>query len=389
MNFHYLSFLLRTSLIGLLFLLFACTSEESNNNTNEIEQTIASIRYAKGFSIAYYDGYKIITLHTPWKGETSSYKYILYENQPPTSQILNSKNVEDVFIKTPISSIACMSLTHIAFIEKLEQQHTIVGISGCDYVSSPIIKERIKNQFIKEVGQHEVINYELLVSMHPEVVMAFGIDQTSATKINKLKTLGLTTVLNAEYMETHPLGQAEWIKFIAAFYNEEMKADSIFDYIEKEYLKLVEVATPTTNKPTVFTGMPWSGAWYVPGGLSFQAQLFKDAGASYLWADNQEERSFVKSKEIILDEALDANFWLNVNAYNSIKDIIETDALLKNFKALKEQQIYNNNLRENAAAGNDYWESGVVHPHIVLKDLIKIFHPTLIEHELYYYKKLE
>jgi len=366
-------------------ILFLNACEEAKKETKGLDEKSIQkhvVSYAKGFSIAYFDGFKIITIHSAWKGEKNPINYVLYENEKPL-------NMDGIFIKTPIKSIACLSLTHIAFLEKLGLQNSIVGLSGCNYVSSPAIKERIKNQFIKEVGQHEVVNYELLVNMNPEVIMAYGIDQTSATKINKLKTLGLTTVLNAEYMETHPLGQAEWIKFIAAFYNEEIKADSIFDYVEKEYLQLVEIAAKTTNKPTVFTGMPWSGAWYVPGGLSFQAKLFKDAGATYLWADNQEERSFIKSKEVILDEALDADFWLNVNAYHSIKEIVETDALLKNFKALKEQQIYNNNLRENAAAGNDYWESGVVHPHIVLKDLIKIFHPTLIEHQLYYYKKLE
>jgi iron complex transport system substrate-binding protein len=366
-------------------ILFLNACEEAKKETNGLDEKSIQkhvISYAKGFSIVYFDDFKIITIHSAWKGENDPINYVLYENEKPL-------NMDGVFIKTPIKSIACLSLTHIAFLEKLGLQNSIVGLSGCNYVSSPAIKERIKNQFIKEVGQHEVINYELLVNMNPEVIMAYGIDQTSTTKINKLKTLGLTTVLNAEYMETHPLGQAEWIKFIAAFYNEEDKADSIFDNIEMEYLKLIEITSHVKNKPTVFTSMPWSGAWYVPGGLSFQAKLFKDAGATYLWADNQEERSFVKSKEVILDEALNADFWLNVNAYHSINEIVETDKVLQNFKALKQQRIYNNNLRENAAAGNDYWESGVVNPHIVLKDLIKIFHPTLIEHELYYYKKLE
>jgi len=369
--------------LTIIFFLFfnSCENKKQENITNRVLKQ-ASIFYAKGFSINYYDGYKVIQLNSPWKGETSSYQYILYEHEKPS-------NVKGIFIKTPISSIVCLSLTHISFIEKLQQQHTIVGISGCNYVSSPAIKNRIENNEIKEVGQHEVVNYELLLSIAPELIMAYGIDQSSTAKINKFSSLGLTTVLNAEYMETHPLGQAEWIKFMAAFYNEEEKADSIFNNIEQEYLKLVEIAMSANNKTTVFSGMPWNGAWHVPGGLSFQAQLFKDAGATYLWADNQEERSFIKSKEVILDEALNADFWLNVNAYHSINEIVETDKVLENFKALKQQKIYNNNLRENAALGNDYWESGVVNPHIVLKDLIKIFHPELIEHELYYYKKLE
>lgn len=371
--------------IFLCLILFLNACEEAKKESNEpVEKSIQKsvVSYAKGFSIDYYDGYKVIQLKSPWKGEKKPIKYILYQNKKPS-------NIDGIFIKTPIKTIACLSLTHIAFLEKLGLQTTIVGISGCNYVSSAAILKQIASKNTIEIGQNEVLNYELLVNLKPDVVMSFGIDASSNQKLNKLKTLGLTPVLNAEYMETHPLGQAEWIKFMAAFYNKEAKADSIFKNIEKEYLQLVEIAKKVTTKPTVFTGMPWSGAWYVPGGKSFQAQLFKDAGANYLWANNSEERSFIKSKEVILNEAINADFWINVNAYNSINQIIASDEMLKNFKALKQKQVYNNNLRENENSGNDYWESGIANPQLILKDLIEIFHPELIEHELYYYKKLE
>ena len=206
--------------------------------------------------------------------------------------------------------------------------------------------------------------------------------------INKIKTLGLEVVLNAEYIETHPLGKAEWIKFVAAFYNQNEKARTIFNEIEKEYLNLLTL-TQNIKKPTVFVGMPWNGAWYVPGGKSFQAQLFKDAGAEYLWLDNDEKGSLVKAKEIILDQAYEADFWLNQNSYRSIDAVVVYDENFKGFKAVKDKQLFNNDKRVNAKSGNDYWESGVINPHIVLKDLISIFHPRLLEHQLYYYRKLE
>lgn len=372
---QYLSFL------WLIFLLNAC-GENAKEKTakNQIKQL--EITYAKGFTIEYIDDYKIITLHSAWKGENKPIKYVLFKNEKPQIN-------DGIFIKTPINSIVCLSLTHIAFLEKLKLQKSIVGISGCDYVSSKLISAQIDSKQTKEIGQNEILNYELLVNLQPDVVMSFGIDASSNQKINKLKTLGLTPVLNAEYMETHPLGQAEWIKFMAAFYDKETQADSLFKHIETEYLALAKLTAHITNKPTVFTGMPWNGAWYVPGGKSFQAQLFKDAGASYLWKNNTEERSFVKSKEVILNEAIAADFWLNVNAFHSLNQLAEADELLKNFNAFNQRNVFNNNLRENKNAGNDYWESGIVNPHLVLKDLIKIFHPNLIEHKLFYYKKLE
>ena len=134
--------------------------------------------------------------------------------------------------------------------------------------------------------------------------------------------------------------------------------------------------------------MPWNGNWYVAGGKSFQAKLFEDAGADYLWKDNREESSIVISKETVFNDAFNAQFWLNQNNYHSIKSIIDYDLKLKNLRSIKEGNIYNNSKRLNENGGNDYWETATVEPHVVLKDLIKIFHPELIQHDLVYYKKL-
>jgi len=375
-------------IIILSFLLFfvSCNSDkkELTVKKSSIESfSRTSVKYAKGFTIKQFKEYKIITINNAWKGDAKSYQYVLYATEKP-------KNILDaMFIKIPIKSIACMSLTHVAFLEKLGLESSIVALSGCDYVSSFKIKNQIKNNTIKEIGQEQNFNYEMLVEKSPDFVMAYGINSASNGFLNKMKELGLNVVLNSEYMETHPLGKAEWIKFMAAFYDEDEKANEIFNQIEKEYLSLLALTEKIEAKPTVFTGMPWSGSWYIPGAKSFQAQLFKDAGAKYLWLDNNEQGSLVKSKEIIIDEAYEADFWLNQNSYNSITSVTDFDAKFKGFTAVKEGQLYNNDNRLNDKNGNDYWESGVVNPHIVLKDLIEIFHPGLIAHEFHYYRKLE
>ena len=370
--------------ISFLFF-FSCQLDDNavSFDTTSLEVVKAeTVKYAKGFSIEELDNCKLITLKNSWSGENVSYRYVLYDEEKP-------ENVEgDLFIKTPIQSIACMSLTHVAFLEKLGLLNSVVALSGCDYVSSTNVRSLINNGAIKEVGQGQNVNYEMLVEESPELVMAFGVDASSSNHLNKMKRLGLNIVLNAEYMETHPLGRAEWIKFIAAFYGVDKNAAIIFDEIEKEYLSLLTL-TEGLEKPTVFVGMPWNGSWYVPGAKSFQAQLLSDAGSEYLWLDNEEQSSLVKAKEVILDEAYDADFWLNQNSYSSIEEIVSYDENFKGFKAVVEKQLLNNNKRINSKSGNDYWESGVVNPHIVLRDLIEIFHPELIDHELYYYKKLE
>ena len=375
-------------LIIAAFVIISCQTSDSNTKqtiSTEIESaTNNSVKYAKGFSIVEADGYQIITLKNPWVGASKTYQYVLYKNEKPIGVDA------DFFIKTPIKTIACMSLTHVSFIEKLNKTNSIIALSGVSYVSSKAINKRIKSGAIKEMGQGQSLNYELLVDNAPDFIMGYGIDASSNNYIDKLQTLGLKFILNSEYMENHPLGMAEWIKFVAAFYDESVMADSIFNNIENEYLHLLQLTQKVENKPTVFTGMPWNGAWYVPGAKSFQAQLLKDAGANYLWANgNTEKGSLTKAKEIIIDEAYDADFWINQNSYNSIASIVAYDEKFSGFNAIKEQQLFNNNLRLNSTGGNEYWENGVVQPQIVLKDLIKIFHPQLINHQLYYYQQLK
>jgi len=370
--------------LSITLFFYGCNSSIEQENTKQ-EQVLKSVElnYAQGFEIQQAEDYKIITLKNVWKGETTPHQYVLYKNNKPEG----FDNA--IFVKIPIKSIVCFSLTHVAFIDRLDELNSIKALSGSDYVSNQKVLDKIQTQQIKEIGSEQLVNYELLVELHPDLVMTFGIDETSKTKLNKLESLGQKVVLNSEYMENHPLGKAEWIKFVGAFYDKDSLANAIYNNIESEYHQLVELTQRIEAKPSVFVGMPWNGAWYLAGGKSFQAQLFKDAGANYLWAENTETSSFVVDKEVIFEKAFDADYWINLNAFNSITEVLTVHSKFAAFKSVKNKQVFNNNLKVNKASGNDYWESGVINPHVVLADLIQIFHPNLIEHELVYYKQLE
>lgn len=375
-------------LVLLIITIFIVGCDEAIDNkqtqTTEISNSKAEVKYATGFAIEYFENYKVVELKNPWRGENTTYKYVLYNDKKPSG-------FDDVtFIKTPIKSIACMSLTHVAFIERLNQINSIKAISGCDYVSDNEVLNRINTNQIKEVGQHGKLDYEMLVDENPDLVMAYGIDASSKKHLNKMSELGLNVVLNGEYMENHPLGQAEWIKYVAAFYNLDEEANKLFEEIEQDYISVKKVvADKVKDKPSVFLSMPWNGVWYMAGGASFQAQLLNDAGVNYLWSDNDEKSNFTIDKEVVLEKAFDADYWINLNSYNSIADIVAYDENFAELNAVKNKSLYNNNKRLNSTMGNDFWESGIVSPNVVLKDLVEIFHPDILEHELYYYKKLD
>ena len=368
--------------VTILLILTSCNNQVETAQKNE-ENNLVAVKYAKGFQIEDKTDYKVITLKDAWKGGKASYQYVLYKNEPPKGYD------KATFIQVPIKKIVCMSATHIALLDKLNRLNTIVAMSGPDYVSNPKVKGLVASNKIKEAGNYQGLNYELLVDEKPDLIMSFGINESSSKQINKLKELELKVVLNAEYMESHPLGKLEWIKFVAAFYDMENEADSIFKNIETEYIELLGLTKNIKNKPTVFAGMPWNGVWQVPGGNSYMAHFFNDAGADYLWSKNKEKASYPKNIEVILDEALGADYWLNLNSYSTMNAITEYDQKYSKFSAFKKNQLYNNDKRLNSNGGNDYFESGPVNPHIVLKDLIEIFHPDILDHELYYYKKMK
>ena len=144
------------------------------------------------------------------------------------------------------------------------------------------------------------------------------------------------------------------------------------------------------NKPTVLLNAPYQGIWWIPGGNSFLARFLKDAGAAYLWADDPSTGSKIIDFEVIYEKALDADYWLHPGQWNSLKEGLAVDERFAQFRAFREGHVYNNNARVNKYGGNDYWESGLTKPDVILADLIKIFHPELVpDHKLVYYKKLK
>ncbi len=194
----------------------------------------------------------------------------------------------------------------------------------------------------------------------------------------------------AEYLESSPLGRAEWLKFTALFFNQEAQAEQVFGTIAEDYNALVQITQDLELRPTVFTGFSYDGTWYMPGGKSYVAQLLRDAGATYLWAEIDQTGSLPLDFEAVYDRAARADFWVNVSQdWQSQGDAIAADPRYGEFFALQAGHLFNNNARLNATGGNDYWEGGLINPHLVLADLIKILHPELLpDHELVYYQPL-
>jgi iron complex transport system substrate-binding protein len=220
--------------------------------------------------------------------------------------------------------------------------------------------------------------------------MVAGVTISDMDKYRTLRESGIAIIMNGEWRENDPLGRVEWFKLMALFLNKEKLAEEKFQKIEKEYLRLKELTKNIETIPNVLTGMSFKDTWYVPGGKSFMSQMLKDAGATYPWKADSSTASTPLSFEAVYEKGLKTDYWVNPEGATSLTDMLNADSRYADFKAFREKKVYNNNKRLADNGGNEYWETGIVNPHLILADLIKIFHPELLpQHELYYYKQLQ
>jgi len=376
---------------GILVFLILFQSCTDNRKSRLKSDTTGSgeieINYAKGFDIEDYGSYKMITIFDPWqKLDGKSITYLLVNRDSALPESIEY----DIRIDVPVQQVICMSTTHVAMIGALGKLETIKGISGKQYINNERIINGIMEGKIKDVGYEQNLNYEVILSLKPDLIIMYGVTGEVTGVLNRLTSLGIPVMMNAEYLETAPLAKMEWIKLIACLYNELELAANIFHEAETRYNELASLTEGINTKPEVLSGLPWKNTWWIPGGQSFAASFIQDAGGKYIWEDDSSREAIPLDIETVYDCANHADIWINSGDARTLNDILNTDQRLQYFRPYIEKRIYNNNARLNSSGGNDYWESGVINPHIILKDLIHVFHPEILpDHQLVYYKKLE
>lgn len=345
------------------------------------------VRYAENFSIEDKDGYRLVVIYNAWRGAKDEiFRYALVPKGAPVPEDVG----DAVVVLTPVERVVSMSTSCLAAIAALDEVDSVVGLSTFDYVNTPEFRNKIDAEAVLEVGRGASVSLEHLVMLDTDLVLTNAVGIPEQDMHPQLMKMGIPTLILAGYMESSPLGRAEWIKLIAAFYEKDQQAEAYFSNIEEKYKHYQSLATGVANKPTVFNNVPKGNVWYIPGGNSYVANLLRDAGADYLWADDTNTGPLPVNYESAYERALDGDIWINVSYFSSIKAMLDSDERFEDFKALRTGQVYNNNMRENEFGGNDYWERGTLRPDEVLADLIKLFHPTLLpEHELVYYQKLD
>lgn len=343
-----------------------------------------TIRYAKGFKVSKLESSTLVEVTYPHKGAISGYKYLLIKKG--TTQPKHDPGVTVIF--TPIDRIVCTSTTHIPLLDYLNISEKLVGFPTTDYISSEKTRKLVDEGKVEELGAEKGMNIEKLAVLKPEAVMSYTMT-ADLGQLKKVQELGIPVLLNAEYLEEHPLGRAEWIKFMALFFNKEKEADIVFNMIEKNYLDTKKLADKAKKKPTVLSGVIYGDAWFMPGGQNYAARLISDAGADYLWKSDSTKGFLQISFEKVFEKAYAADLWIGVASFSTLEEIKNADERYTKFNPYQIKQVYTYNARQGAKGGSEFLELGYLRPDIILKDLVKIAHPELLpDYELYFHKRL-
>ncbi len=372
----------------IVLFIYSCTQNNDNIITKHKSSVLiknkTSIDYAKGFDIEYFNNYKLITVYNPWDSNAVYWQYYIYKD---STEINNVKAGKVFNIKSKLEKTIALSGAQIAFLDKLNLLNKISAVSDSKYIFNRNILNKVKNERVEEVGDVMNLNYEKIIFMSPDIVFATGWDKFN-NSLDKISKLNIPIAYVIEWQENTPLARAEWIKFIAAFYDKEELADSVFNSIVDNYNDLKNKAKTIKDKPTILHGNMQGDSWYVPGGKSYVANIYKDAGLNYLWSNNTSKGSVPFSFEDVYLRGLNADFWFTNEAFTSNNNFIVTDERYRLFSAYKNNKIFANTVRITKFGGNDYWESGVINPDIILRDIISLVHPNLIDDGGFYYKQL-
>lgn len=341
------------------------------------------LRHAKGFQIDRAEDHTRLTILNPWSKEGEPYAvYYLYPTLP------EKLPTDGISIQIPVNSLVVNSFSYFEFLSLLGETDAIKGVTDGFRIYNPLILEKIEQGIISDMGDPFQPNLEKVMTVKPDAVINSAYAQVDSYS-ERLTRTGIPVIYSLEWMENEPLARAEWIRMIATFFGKDLQADSLFAEIEQRYNYARDQIPTAPERPSLLTGDNFQGTWYVPGGKSFNASLFRDAGLRYHYSDNRESGSIGLDIESVLTQFSTADFWFGCES-DSYAELAEKDAKYLLLNAVKKRQVFNNHNHTTLNGGNDYFESGAAHPDLVLSDLIRAVYPeALPEYSFTYIKPLE
>lgn len=373
--------LLSAYIVTWVLLLSACGGGSKTSSLQAEGDTIR-MKYSSLLQIVKHADYTVVTIRNPWDTLKVLHTYLLADREKPLPEHLP----EGTVVRTPLQKSVIYSSVHCSLWSELDELKGIGGVCGLEYIKLPQIQEGCRNGSIVNVGNSMNPDIERIIDLHPDAILLSPFENSGG--YGRVGKLNIPIIECADYMETSALGRAEWMRLYGLLLGKEAQADSLFAGIEKEYLTLTQqVKSQNLKRPTVISEMKNSSAWYIPGGNSTMGRLYQDAGADYVFASLSNSGSVPLAFETVFDRGGNADIWLI--KYNQPQDKtyseLERDyAPYARFKAFQDRKVYGCNTNHVP-----FYEESPFHPELLLKDLIKIFHPELLpDYDLKYFSNL-
>lgn len=333
----------------------------------------------------------------PWKAGTILHRYILIpkgkEGDKTVAMLARRRSTgarcTTDTVRTPLESNLVFTAPHCQLLTELGCQNAITGVCDKDYINIPNIKSRAQADAkvahpIMDCGSSMQPDIERIIALHPEALLISPFENSGG--YGKLDKLRIPVIETADYMETSPLGRAEWIKLYGLLLGSS-KADSLFSAIEKEYLQLKAEAAKLPLGLSILTERKTGNVWYVPGGKSTMGILLRDAHARYIFADDTHSGSLSMSPEQIIAKGNQVDVW--AFKYFGGNALTKQDLLAEyqGYQALKAFQT--GTVYETDTSCEPYFELTSFHPEILLREFIILSHPEAGDKfgKLRFYKK--
>ena len=391
-------------------LMAACQGEKTAAADAEAGDTL-EMKYAKLLTIVKHgDGeeasdeaegvdyqYAEAIIANPWKAGTILHHYILIpkgkEGDKTVAMLARRRSTgarcTTDTVRTPVESNLVFTAPHCQLLTELGCQNAITGVCDKDYINIPDIKSRAQADAkvahpIMDCGSSMQPDIERIIALHPEALLISPFENSGG--YGKLDKLRIPVIETADYMETSPLGRAEWIKLYGLLLGSS-KADSLFSAIEKEYLQLKAEAAKLPLGLSILTERKTGNVWYVPGGKSTMGILLRDAHARYIFADDTHSGSLSMSPEQIIAKGNQVDVW--AFKYFGGNALTKQDLLAEyqGYQALKAFQT--GTVYETDTSCEPYFELTSFHPEILLREFIILSHPEAGDKfgKLRFYKK--
>ncbi len=343
--------------------------------------------FADGFHVAYRGQSKVVTLTNAW-GDGHDHRLVLVPHGAPVPVGHDDATI----VRVPVRRVITTSTTELPAIVMLGEVEHLIGHATFNYVFAPEVRERIDAGLLIEVGHSGGLDVERIIAAEPDLVLADTLGHPEfdpSGLLGVLQSAGVPVAIVPSFLETTPLGRAEWLKYVALFFDREAEANELFDDIVRRYQDLATRARAARDRPTVITGGPAGDIWHVPGGASYAARFLTDAGFAYRFADDDTTGSRALSFEAVHAAALDTAWWIRPRGWATREEILASDTRLGGLAAFRAGRVVTIDARMNPAGGNDYWETGTARPDWVLEDLVSLAQPHLLpEHTLRFHRVL-